>query len=681
MSLKYPPINPSYPHFLHGGDYNPDQWTPDVWEQDLRLMKLAGCNAMSVGIFSWVHLEPADGQYTFEWLDVIMDKLAERGARAVLATPSGSKPAWLSEKYPEVCRIGPDGRRHLHAGRHNHCFTSPVYREKTRFLNDLLAKRYQDHPALLVWHLSNEYNGECHCELCYAAFRAWLRQRYEGDLKKLNLAWWSKFWSHDYTAWEQIRPIDGSIHGLMLDWKRFITHQTIDFMRAEIAPLKQHTPTIPVTTNMMGLYSGLDYRRMAKDLDVIAWDNYPHYSDRPDLWQRAVRVSFTHDANRSFRGGQPFMLMESTPSAVNWQRVMKLKRPGVHRLESLQAVAHGSDTVQYFQWRAGRGGSEKFHGAVVAHDGTEKTRVFRDVAEVGAILKQLQPVLGCSVAPEVAIIFDWENRWAIEQSQGPHADRKDYEGTALAHYRPFWQRGVPVDVIGEDDDFARYRVLIAPMLYMVRPGVAERISVFVAAGGTLVTTYWSGIADESDLCFTGGRPGPLRKLLGLWSEELDVLYDDEENHVEMVAGNAAGLSGRYRAHTFCDLVHAEGATVAATYTDEFYAGRPALTVNRQGAGEAWYIAARTDDAFLADFYGKLAARLGLQRVVAGEFPEGVTAQLRTDGTRRFVFLLNFKREPATVALGAKVYADLISGGDRRGSLSLPGYGSVVLEER
>ena len=679
MSGRYPPISPKCPHFLHGGDYNPDQWPAEIWDDDMRLMKAAGCNAMSVGIFSWVHLEPSEGRFTFEWLDTIMDKLAANGAFAVLATPSGSKPAWMSEQYPEICRVGSDGRREPHRGRHNHCPTSPVYRRKVELINARLAERYKDHPALLLWHLSNEYGGECHCELCYAAFREWLKRRY-GTLEDLNRAWWAAFWGHDVTDWEQIRPVDGSMHGTMLDWRRFVTHQTADFMQAEIAPLKRLAPGVPVTTNMMGTWAdGLDNWKLAPHLDVVAWDNYPFYHDRDGDWKTAAAISFAHDIYRSFKGGRPYLLMESTPSACNWWPVMKLKRPGIHRLTSLQAVAHGADSVMYFQWRAGRGCSEKFHGAVVDHTGTGETRVFREVAEVGDILKKLDPVVGTSVDAEAAVIWEWETEWAINAAQGPRRDRRDYTATCQAHHRAFWSRSVPVDVISMDVDFSKYRVLVAPMFYMVRPGVAERIEEFVRRGGVFVTTYWSGIADENDLCFCGGRPGPLRQLLGIWSEEIDALYDDEENAVAAAPGNSLGLGGTFRAHTLCDLIHSEGAEVLATYQRDFYAGRPALTANRVGQGTAYYVAFRGDDDLLDGLYSRIISRAGLRRVIDAELPEGVTAQMRTDGAREFVFLLNFKREPQKVDLGATDYVDMLTAERVRGVVTLPGYGSRVLQ--
>ncbi|OUC08601.1 beta-galactosidase, partial [Litorilinea aerophila] len=367
----------------------------------------------------------------------------------------------------------------------------------------------------------------------------------------------------------------------------------------------------------------------------------------------------------------------STPSTTNWFPVAKLKRPGMHLLSSLQAVAHGSDTVQYFQWRKSRGSSEKFHGAVVDHVGHEHTRVFRDVAQVGELLQRLDGVVGTTTQPEVALIYDWENNWAINDAQGPRIEKKDYLPTCQRHYRPFWQRGIPVDVIDMDQELEGYRLLIAPMLYMVRPGVAERIEAFVRNGGTFVATYWSGIVDENDLCFLGGFPGPLRDVLGIWAEEIDALYDHDVNHVVPVPGNSLGLSGLYTARELCDLIHAESAQVLATYRDDFYAGRPALTVNHFGQGQAYYIASRNDDRFLSDFYGALARHLGLARALETDLPPGVTAQVRGDGERRYIFLMNFNPTPVTVAVPGP-YTDLLSGQTVDGPTGLASYGVMVL---
>lgn len=684
MIQRYPPINPRFPHFLHGGDYNPDQWPEEVWAEDMRLMKLANCNAMSVGIFAWARLEPEEGRYDFSWLDRVMDLLAENGAYAVLATPSGARPAWLSQKYPEVLRVRPDRGRNLHGVRHNHCMTSPVYRQKTQAINRALAERYKDHPALLVWHISNEYNGECHCDLCQAAFRNWLKKKYDHDLDKLNKAWWTSFWSHTFTDWEQIEspsPIgEPMLHGLNLDWKRYSNDQTFDFFLNEIQPLRELTPNVPVTTNFMGLFPGLNYPKFAQYVDVVSWDSYPVWHTTGSDWRLAAQVSFIHDQNRSMKGGKPFMLMESTPSNTNWQPIPKLKRPGMHKLSSLQAVAHGSDTVQYFQWRKSRGSAEKFHGAVVDHVGHEHTRVFKDVSEVGAVLRQLDPIIGATVRPDVAIYLDWENRWAIEDMQALGRDRRNYTDTVIAHYLPFWKRGIPVDVIAEEAEISQYKLVIAPMLYMLKPGVAERIRTFVEKGGTLVMTYWSGIVDENDLCFLGGWPGNgLREVLGIWDEETDTITPEERNRVLPAPGNELGLSGSFEARDYFALIHAEGARVLATFGSDFYAGRPALTVNDFGKGQAFYVASRNDEAFMDSFFGKLAERLDLLRALPAELPEGVTAQLRSDGQHRFIFVMNFNPTPATVDLGAASYRSLLSGQSVTGPLGLPAYGVEVLQ--
>lgn len=686
MTTPFPPINPRFPHFLHGGDYNPDQWPEAVWLEDMRLMKLANCNTMSVGIFAWTRLEPEEGRYDFGWLDRIMDLLTENGGNAVLATPSGARPAWLSQKYPEVLRVRPDRVRNLHGTRHNHCMTSPVYREKTQAINRALAERYQNHPALLVWHISNEFGGECHCDLCQNAFRDWLRKKYDNDLDKLNHAWWSAFWSHTYTDWSQIEspsPIgESSLHGLNLDWKRFTTDQTIDFYKNEIVPLRELTPNVPITTNFMTLYGGLNYPRFAPEVDVISWDSYPVWHTTESEWRLAAQVAFIHDQYRAMKAGKPFMLMESTPSMTNWQPNPKLKRPGMHMLSSLQAVAHGSDTVQYFQWRKSRGSSEKFHGAVVDHLGTENNRVFRDVAELGAVLKNLDPVVGSTVRPDVAIIYDWENRWGIEDMQGlGRPERRAYSETCINHYASFWKQGVPVDVIWENADFSPYKLVIAPMLYMLLPGVAERLKQFVADGGTLVTTYWSGIVDESDLVHLGGWPGGgLREVLGIWDEETDTLTVSDRNAVVMAEGNSLGLSGEYEARDYCALIHAEGAQVLATYGSDFYAGRPALTVNQFGKGRAFYMASRNAQDFLNDFYGKLVEQMGLMRALPVDLPEGVTAQVRENEENRFVFVMNFNANPVEVDLQGEEYQGMVSGEPVKGKLGLKPYGVEILRK-
>ncbi|RJT47506.1 beta-galactosidase [Rahnella woolbedingensis] len=682
---KFPLLSSKISGLLHGADYNPEQWleSPDVLIRDVEMMKEARCNVMSVGIFSWSALEPEEGRFTFGWMDQVLDRLHENGISVFLATPSGARPAWMSQKYPEVLRVGRDRVKALHGGRHNHCMSSPVYAEKVQLMNSALAKRYAHHPAVIGWHISNEYGGECHCNYCQTRFRDWLKARYV-TLDALNKAWWSTFWSHSYTDWAQIESPspqgESGVHGLNLDWRRFNTDQVTRFCSEEIRPLKAENPALPATTNFMEYFYDYDYWKLASVLDFISWDSYPMWHTRKDDIGLAAYTAMYHDLMRTLKQGRPFVLMESTPSFTNWQPVSKLKKPGMHILSSLQAVAHGSDSVQYFQWRKSRGSSEKFHGAVVDHVGHIDTRVGREVSELGGILSALAPVAGSCVEARVAIIFDWESRWAMDDSLGPRNQGLEYENTVAGHYRALWAQGIAVDVINADCDLSGYDLVIAPMLYMVRAGVGERITAYVQAGGRFVATYWSGIVNESDLCFLNGFPGPLRAVLGIWSEEIDSLTDDQYNSVGGVEGNALGLKGPYRASDLCDVIHLEGAAALATYGDDFYAGTPAVTVNLFGKGQAYYLASRNDLAFHTDFYTALAKEMQLPRALEATLPEGLTAARRTDGESEFIFLQNYAAQGQTITLTAD-YSDMVQGGILPRKLTLPAFGYQVLTRR
>ncbi|MDR2070136.1 MAG: beta-galactosidase [Treponema sp.] len=644
--MRYPPAAKKFPHILHGGDYNPEQWLAwkdKIWKEDMRLAKLAGINTLSVGIFSWTALEPEEGVYRFEWLDEVMDMLAGNGIAAVLATPSGARPAWMSKKYPEVLRVNELRLRNVHGERHNHCLSSPVYREKTRTINSLLARRYKDHPALAVWHISNEYSGDCHCPLCQAKFREYLKNTYK-TLDALNEAWWSAFWSGAITDWDQIEspgsPGNGGHNGLKLDWRRFTTEQFVDFYLNETAPLKEITPDVPCTTNLMAGYTGIDYARFAEVLDIASWDSYPRWTSTEGNGEIGLQTSYFHDLIRGLKR-RPFMLMESCPSATNWRPVAKLHRPGLHKLQSIQALAHGADTIQYFQFRKSRGGPEQHHGAVVDHEGSENTRVFRDVAELGECLKGLDDLAGADTPAQAALIHDYQVRWALDDAKGFLQNKTGYGETVIGHYRPFWKRGIPLDVIDSRQSLDKYRLVIAPMLYMLREGTAERIDAFVRQGGTFVATYATGYVNESTLALLGGFPGPLKETLGIWCEEIDALYPGEANSVEW-----NGKS--YRAFDLCELIHGQGAETLGVYGGDFYAGRPALTLHRRGEGRAYFIAARTGEDFLDDFYRHVSAEAGVTPLFE-ELPEGVTAQIRNNGEKDFIFLMNFTKEKRRVS--------------------------------
>ena len=666
---------------LHGADYNYEQWLdyPEILDADFRYMKEAGCNVMSVGIFSWSALEPEEGKFDFSWMDRLFDRFEENGIYAILATPSGSKPAWLSEAYPETRRVGADGRREPHGLRHNHCRTSPVYREKTALIDRMLAERYGGRDALLLWHVSNEYNAEeCRCDLCVSAFQDWLRKRY-ASLDELNRAWWTSFWSHRYTDWAQIRPEDESIHGLQLDWKRFLSDQTLDFFLAEAAVLREVTPEVPLTTNFMLPDVGLNYWNFARHVDIVSWDSYPRWHYGEEEWREGVRTAFFHDMNRSYKDS-PFMLMESTPSVTNWQGISIPKKPNMHLLSSLQAVAHGSNTVQYFQWRQSRGGSEKFHGAVISHAGDKDTQVFCDVAAVGKSLRGLSGLIDTRVDARVAVVYDLENEWALSMAQLPRSEDKSYQERCIAHYRAFWRLGVSCDVIDSvASRLDRYALVVAPMLYMLRGGVAEKFVRFVEAGGTLVLTYLTGLVDSTDLCFLGGFPGPLRELAGLAVEDTAVLHEPLEQKIVMDWGDGSEGKKEYDVYHYADRVRLDGAVMLGRYARDYMADGPAVTKNAFGEGTAWYLASRMEDAFFLDFYGRLARELGIEPNCAGELPVGVTCQRRSKGGEDFLFYMNFNGEPVEVEGCAAACQDVSDGTEVGGTIRLPSYGIRILK--
>lgn len=617
-----------------GGDYNPEQWPEETWEEDMRLLKLAHIDTLTLNVFSWAALQPSEETYCFDKLDKIMELARANNMKVCLATGTGAHPAWMARKYPEILRTSEQGIRRKFGGRHNSCPNSSVYRKFSVKLAEKLAERYQKYDNVIAWHISNEYGGECYCENCEKAFRQWLKKRY-GTLEELNRAWTTSFWGHTFYDWEEIvLPDLRSEHmesdrtmaqSISLDYRRFNSDSILDCFRLEYEAVKKYTPDIPVTTNLMGAYKPLDYRKWGKYLDFISWDNYPSNEDS------VSQIAFHHDLMRGTGGGKPFVLMEQTPSQQNWQPFNALKRPGVMRLWSYQAVAHGSDAVLFFQMKRSIGSCEKYHGAVISHAGHEHTRVFREVAELGRELEQIgSEIIGSGVSAQTALMFDWENWWAVEYSAGPSVNLK-YKEQVLHYYTALHRQNIPVDIIGEEDDLSGYKLVIAPLLYMTKPGVDERIREFVKAGGTFVTTCFSGYVDENDRVITGGYPGRLRDILGVWVEESDALPEHKSNR--FICENQ-----EYPAEILCDIIHPEGAETLAEYQEDFYAGTPVLTENSFGKGKAYYVGTCSGDEFYRDFTRRLCREQ--QIVPAGEVMEEVEAVRRRGEQAEYLFLLN-----------------------------------------
>ena len=641
--IFFPQVN----GILHGSDYNPDQWLdrPDILEKDIELMKKAKMTSMSLGIFSWSAYEPTEGEFHMDWLKDIMDKLYENGIYTILATPSGARPAWLDEKYPECMRVGADDHRAHHGVRHNHCMSSPKFREKTGIIINKIIDTVGKHPGLAMCHLSNEFGGECFCPLCKKKFQDYLANKFDNDINKLNKAWWTGFWSHTYNDFSQIEPpyLNGefSVMGLNLEWKRFTTWNTTDYMKSEIDIIRKRTPNIPITTNFMQLFPGLDYRVMAKELDVISWDSYPIFHNNYEtMADTMAHNSFDHAVMRSLKKNQPFMLMECAPGLVNWHEYNKLKRPGVHKLFSAQAVACGSDTVQYFQWRKSRGSFEQYHGAVVDHLGTDDTRIFKEVAEVGAMLDSLSNVKGTIVKPKAALIFDWDNMWAIDNMRGLSDKTKNYAKTCIQIYHEFLKLGIDMNVVASDDNLDDYNVVIAPMLYMLRPGASDNLKAFVKRGGQLMATYLTGYVDDNTLCYLGGFPGDgLSELFGVISEEIDTYYDSDENSATFTDGHKAII------HDYAEILRVSDTDILAKYDKDFYAGTPAITCKNFGKGKAYYVGARIDMDSMSGLFKTMLKETNTTYLT---LPAGIEYHKREDESGKAIeFYLNVTENEIT----------------------------------
>ncbi|MBW4080025.1 beta-galactosidase [Paenibacillus sp. S150] len=662
-------INSNKSKIWYGGDYNPEQWDKAVWDEDLRLFKLAGIDVVTLNVFGWAKNQPDEDTYDFGWLDEVMDKLDADGVGVCLGTSTAAHPAWMARKYPDVLQVDFNGHKRKFGGRHNFCPNSPTYRKYAVRMAEKLSERYKDHPSLLVWHINNEYGGAgtCYCDNCEAAFRQWLKERY-GTLEALNHAWNTAFWSHIFYDWEDIvapnalseewNAANGRMgtyfESISLDYMRFYSASILECFKLEAEAIKRYTPNIPVTTNLMGAFKKLDYHQWAKHMDVVSWDNYPG-PDAPPSYPAMM-----HDLMRSLKDGQPFMLMEQTPSQVNYHPANSLKPPGAMRLRSYQAVARGADTVLFFQMRRSVGACEKFHGAVIEHAGHENTRVFRECAELGKELTALgDTLLDARFKAKVAILFDWNNWWAVEMTSGPTFALK-YVDEVHKYYAALYRSGIAADMISVEADLSKYDVVIAPVMYMVKQGVADKLEQYTTNGGALITTYFSGIVNENDQVTLGGYPGELRKLLGIWAEEIDALPSGRHNRIILTEGESGGLKPEYECGMLCDLIHTEGAEVKAVYGDNFYRGMPALTVNKVGTGEAWYLATSPESAFLQDWISQVCASRGVIPVVP-KAVEGVEATIRSKDGQDYLFVLNHNETPLTVDLGTLTGSNLLTG--------------------
>lgn len=628
----------AFKRILYGGDYNPNQWPREIWDEDIRLFRKAGINSATINVFSWAKIQPSENEYYFDELDEIVEMLSRENYDIVLATSTAAMPAWMVKKYPEVARTDYHGRHHKFGQRHNACPNSPVYQKFARCLAEKLAERYSSNEHVTCWHINNEYGGECFCENCEKAFRVWLKDKYK-TIEALNKAWNLEFWRHTVYDWDEIVLPNAlsegigedktAFAGISIDYRRFNSDSMLENFKMERDAIRRFDPHTTITTNLMGTYKNLDYFKWAKEMDIVSWDSYPAYNTP---WSM---VAMHHDLMRGLKA-QPFMLMEQTPSQQNWQPYNSLKKPGQMRAQSYQTLAHGADTIQFFQLRRSIGACEKFHGAVIEHVGTENTRVFREISRLGEELKALgDQLLGADNPAQIGIIFDWDNYWALEYTSGPNKDLK-YVDQIHQYYRYFYEKNIPVDMIPVDADFSKYKAVIASVLYMVKEGMQQALESYVENGGVLVTGFMSGIVGQSDNVHLGGYPGPLRKLAGIWAEEIDALAPEQTNTLRFTDGT------EFECNLLCDILHLENAVSLADYTSNFYASSPAVTKNEFGQGTVFYVGTQLEEKALEKVLDQAAASADVKPLIDANTKLEIVC--RTTEDKCYYFIINLTGE-------------------------------------
>jgi len=666
--------------FTFGCDYNPEQWSRETWLEDARLMNEAGVTLVALNIFGWAQLEPVRGSYDFDALDTIIEILHEHGIGINLGTATASPPPWFSADYPESLPMMADGTTREFGGRQAFCPSSPAYREHALALVEKIAERYGAHPAVRLWHVSNEigcHNAHCYCAISSAAFRGWLEERY-GSIDELNAAWGTSFWSQRYASWEHIRTprltVSTGNPGQALDFMRFSSDELLAHYKAEQAILRKHS-SAPITTNFMvtAHIRNQDYWAWAPHMDVIAND---HYLDHR-LGDPRSELSFAADATRGLAGGRPWMLMEQATSAVNWQPLNIAKAPGEMIRNTLSHVARGADGISFFQWRASLQGSEKFHSAMLPHAGTD-SMLWREVVELGDILAKLAEVTGSVVDADVAIVFDWQAWWATDLDSHPSVEVR-YLAQVHAAYNALLGAGITVDIVAPGAPVDSYALVVVPSLYSVTDAAAQVLADYVAAGGHAVVTFFSGIVDEHDRVRAGGYPGAFRELLGVRSEEFVPLHPSTV--LELSDGQSARL--------WSERLRLEGAEAVSVFTNGPVPGVAAVTRNAFGDGVAWYLATALDEESLAATLVRAAGDAGVA-VTAGH-PAGVEIVRRVGESGSWVFIINhtnaafeYRTQGTEILTGAEigVPASATNETARIGTLDVPaGTVRVVRESR
>lgn len=677
-----------------GVDYHPEHWVypyagtaenPEArWERDAQLMVAAGVNAVRMGEFCWGLYEREEGQYDFSWMWRAMDVFKLHGIKVVLGTPTAAPPLWLARKHPEILPVDEEGRT-LHEGtRHAYCMNSDVYWDYARKIVTAMATELGKHEQLMAWQIDNGIGGHktefSFNEECRHDWQAWLQAKYE-TIDRLNDCLGLRFWGQVVTRWEDVPMprMAPTVHNpaLVLDWMRFASDTCIAFVRMQADLLHELTPGVPVTTNLRALSRHYDHFDMAEALDFVSLDSYATLNQRPseNAVEHDIMRSLKRSGVRTPNGEEGFWVIEEKAGNVNWQAVNSLLRPGVVRLFTYQLVSRGATGVFYFFWRSPRIGSEKFYGGVLTHDGRGDNRVYREISQIGEEMKLLAPVLrGSRVTAETCILFSHPNAWKLKQPQ-QHSSHFDLREHVMLFYNALHDRNIPADFARPTEDLSRYKIVFAPSLHLLAGGEADLLKLYVQNGGTLVTTFNTGLVNEHDIAPDSGFPGDLTDLLGLEVQEFDPILPEEENH--LVFKGAFPTSHLHSARIWCDLIEPKECQVLATYSKDFYAGRPAITINSYGLGKAIYIGTMCHQPFYYDLVAWLRQMCNLFPLM--KVPDTVEVSMRQKDDTKLYFLLNHQATPVRITFYKPMH-DYLTGSTFTGNYDLPPHGVLVLDE-
>ena len=667
MSFTLPkrngPVIPGLPEYAFGGDYNPEQWPESVWPEDMALMREAGVNLVTIGVFSWAKVQPTETTWSFDWLDRILDLCHENGIKVDLATATASPPPWLGLLHPSTLAVNADGVSMIWGARQHYSPTSKIFKRYMLQLVEKMVDRYASHPAVVMWHVGNEYGAHthrCFSEESAAAFRVWLEAKY-GDIDVLNERWGTAFWSQWYSTWAEVMPPRTTVYfpnpAQQLDFKRFSSDAMLDLYKSEVEVLRKHIdPTTPITTNFMRMFPHADYWQWAEHIDVISDDWYPDLTDDEAYVEGAMGA----DLMRCLGAGKPWLLMEQATSAINWREVNPAKPKNAYRRWSLQQTAHGADGILHFQWRASIRGAEKWHSGMLPHSGTD-TKVWREVAALGNDLKRLSPILGSRTESQVAILLDWSSWWALELDSRP-STKLAQRDALLDYYRPLFQAGYSIDIAHPEQDLTGYKLVIAPSLYLISDAGIARIQEAAAAGTNIVFGQFSGAVDAEDGVRVGGHLMGLRDIFGCYTEEWHPLIagDTEEIQVGFARGQVSGWTEHIRV--------LPETTVVATFQSGDLTGLPAIVSNSLPASKAWYFGCTPDRKLMADLLDKICVESGVAPILVS-LPVGVEVTKRINENGVFVFLLNHTNQTQRIEIGQQS-TNLLDGDIYAGAVDL-----------